>query len=183
MAYLLKTHYTGKRTGELHAALPSGTVSFGEKYVRSEVIRLPNHYATCFISGRFDIVVDFDDGTHGVIDFKTGSPNAEYIDLYARQLHAYAYALEHAASGALTLSPITKMGLLYFYPSGIGQKDIERIFYEAEVTWIEMKKDEEQFLTFVGEVLTLLESPEAPKSSPGCQWCEYFDRLNKSVEK
>lgn len=183
IAALLKDHYTDKHTKELHAALPPGTVNYGEKYVRSKIIRLPDHSATCFINGRFDIVVNFEDGTYGVIDFKTGNPNVEYVDIYSRQLHAYAYALEHAAPGALTLSPVTKMGLLYFYPSGIEQEDIERISYEAEVSWIEIEKDEQQFLGFVGEVLDLLESPEAPDPSPSCQWCNYFDRLNKTLEK
>lgn len=50
-----------------------------------------------FISGRFDIVVSFDDGTYGVIDFKTSNPSKDSALLYSRQLHAYAYALEHSA--------------------------------------------------------------------------------------
>lgn len=59
IAGLLKNHYDGKHTSELHANLPPGRVSHGEKYVKSTPIQLPNHNATCFISGRFDIVVSF----------------------------------------------------------------------------------------------------------------------------
>ena len=124
IASLLKNHYDGKQTSELHVALPPGIVSHGEKNVKSKVIKLPNHKATCFISGRFDIVVSFEDGTYGVIDFKTGNPNSESTHLYSRQLHAYAYALENPDTNALTLSPITKMGLLYFYPSSINQLSV-----------------------------------------------------------
>jgi len=178
IASLLKNHYDGKHTSELHIALPPGTVSYGEKNVRSNVIQLPNHRATCYISGRFDIVVSFDDGTYGVIDFKTSDPNKESASLYSRQLHAYAYALEHPATNALALSPITKLGLLYFYPSSIKQQVIERLNYEAEITWIEAEKDEERFLNFIGEVLDVLELLEAPEHSSNCQWCNYIDRLN-----
>jgi CRISPR/Cas system-associated exonuclease Cas4 (RecB family) len=126
-------------------------------------------------------VVSFEDGTYGVIDFKTSNPSKESANLYSRQLHAYAYALEHPATNALALSPITKLGLLYFYPSSVNQQSIERLCYEAEITWVEIEKNERVFLRFVGEVLDLLELPEAPEQSPNCQWCNYISKLNKSA--
>jgi len=177
MASLLKDHYDGKPTKELHPDLPPGTVRYGEKYVQSNPIQLPNHKATCFIKGRFDIVVEFEDGTWGVIDFKTGKPNKEYLNLYKRQLHAYAYALENSAPGALKLSPVTKMGLLYFYPSKVSQESIEWLSYEAKIHWEEIPKDEQWFLEFLDEVLSVLESPEVPHPSPDCQWCSYISKL------
>lgn len=180
IASLLKNHYDGKHTSELHTALPPGTVSHGEKSVRSDVIHLRNHTITCSITGRFDIVVSFDDGTYGVIDFKTGNPNTESVYLYGRQLHAYAYALEHPAPNALFLAPVTKLGLLYFYPSNISQESVERLSYDADIVWIEMRKDEEGFLNFIDEVLDVLEVPEAPEHSPNCQWCNYICKLNSS---
>ena len=92
IAALLKDHYTGKGTHEVHPALAAGVVKYGEQRVQSEPIRVPGHDAACFINGRFDIVTDFADGSYGVIDFKTGNPKEEYAELYGRQLHAYAYA-------------------------------------------------------------------------------------------
>jgi len=53
---------------------------------------------------------------YGVIDFKASNPSTDSARMYSRQLHAYAYALEHPAPGKLSLSPVTKLGLLYFYP-------------------------------------------------------------------
>jgi CRISPR/Cas system-associated exonuclease Cas4 (RecB family) len=177
MAALLKDHYTGKGTQEVHPALAPGVVKYGEQWVRSEPIRVPGHDATCFINGRFDIVTDFSDGSYGVIDFKTGNPKEEYAELYGRQLHAYAYALEHPARGALHLSPVTQLGLLYFYPSRVNQVHIEDLSYEADISWIPIKKDEERFLRFIGEVLAVLESPRPPAPSPTCMWCAYVDKL------
>lgn len=177
MANLLKSHYDGKHTGELHAALPPGTVTYGEKYVKSKIIQSPNHKVTCFVTGRFDIVVSFEDGTYGVIDFKTGNPDSEFDNLYSRQLHAYAYALEHPAAGALSLSPITRMGLLYFYPSSIDQRSIERLSYEADIAWIAIEKDERGFLDFIDKVLYVLEAPEPPEHTPTCQWCSYINKI------
>ena len=177
IAGLLKNHYDGKPTSELHVDLPPGNVSHGEKYVRSQTIKLPSHQSTCYISGRFDIVISFDDGTYGVIDFKTSDPSKDSARMYSRQLHAYAYALEHPASGKLALSPVSKLGLLYFYPDSINQKDITRLDYGAEIVWIEVDKDEEGFLKFIDGVLDVLELPEAPEHSPNCQWCNYINSL------
>jgi len=180
IASLLKNHYDGKHTSELHVDLPSGTVSYGEKNVRSQVIQLPNHNATCYINGRFDIVVSFDDGSYGVIDFKTGKPSRDSAWMYSRQLHAYAYALEHPVSGKLALSPVTKLGLLYFYPDNINQQSIDRLNYGAEIVWIEIEKDEQGFLSFIDGVMDVLELPETPEHSPNCQWCGYVSKLNSA---
>jgi CRISPR/Cas system-associated exonuclease Cas4 (RecB family) len=178
IATLLKNHYDGKHTQSLHAKIPPGAVILGEKWVKSSVIELPNHKDTCYISGRFDIVVSFDDGSYGVIDFKTGSPSKESANHYKRQLQAYAYALEHPAPRALALSPISKLGLLYFYPSRIHQSNVKRLSYSADITWVEVKKDEDDFRQFLDKVLGVLELPEVPEHSPTCQWCYYVNRLN-----
>jgi len=177
IAGLLKNHYDGKHTSELHVDLPPGVISHGEKNVRSQVIELFNHEATCYISGRFDIVVSFEDGTYGVTDFKTSDPSKESAKLYSRQLHAYAYALEHPSSGALSLYPVTKLGLLYFYPNSVNQRSIDRLSYDAEITWIEIEKNEKGFLDFVDKVLNVLDSPEPPEHSPNCQWCNYSNKI------
>lgn len=172
---LLKNHYSGKRTEELHANLPPGTVTYGEQYVMSKSIQLPGRKNGCYISGRFDIVVKFDDGSYGVIDFKTSNPTEEHTDLYGRQLNAYAYALEHASDGSLSLKPITKLGLLYFHPQRIHQSNRESLSYEADIHFAEVKKDEKVFLEFINEVLEVLDSSEPPEASPNCAWCNYVE--------
>lgn len=183
IAGLLKDYYKGKHTRKLHAALPPGIVNYSEKYVKSTNIHFSDLNVTCFISGRFDISLEFEDGTYGVIDFKTGNPNEKYYELYSRQLHAYAYALENAAMGKLSLSPIKKIGLLYFYPTGIAQQRIELLNYEAEIHWIEIKKDDQGFLKFIREVLYILEAPEPPEPCPTCQWCNYYNKLQNIANK
>jgi len=125
-------------------------------------------------------VLSFDDGSYGVIDFKTSNPSKESANMYSRQLHAYAYALEHPAPGKLALSPVTKLGLLYFYPDNINQNSVVRLNYGAEIVWMEVEKDEQGFLSFIDEVLDVLELPEAPVHSPSCQWCGYTAKLNSA---
>jgi hypothetical protein len=176
IASLLKQYYDQKRTEQLHPALPPGTIILGEKWVQSKVISLPNHIDTCYIKGRFDVVVSFDDGTYGVIDYKTANPDSELFHLYGRQLQSYAYALENPAPGALALSPVTKLGLLYFHPTQVSQDRTDWLSFNSEIRLIEIEKNDEQFLAFIDEVLNLLKSSEPPAYNPGCNWCNYLSR-------
>lgn len=177
IATLLKRRYDLRDTKDLVNDLPAGKLSYGERYVRSSVIRLPGLEASCYISGRVDMVATFDDKSYGVIDFKTGSAKEENSALFGRQLHAYAYALEHPEVGALSLRPVVKLGLAYFYPSSISQPSLGRVSYDAEIQWVPIDKSEESFLNFMREVLELLSSPEPPPLNPSCQWCAYIDRI------
>jgi CRISPR/Cas system-associated exonuclease Cas4 (RecB family) len=122
-------------------------------------------------------VLSFDDGTYGVTDFKTSKPSEDSARMYSRQLRAYDYALEHPAPGKLALSPVTKLGLLYFYPDNIDQQSIDRLNYGAEIVWVEVEKDEEGFIRFLDEVMGVLELPEAPEYSSKCRWCEYLNKV------
>ena len=78
------------------------------------------------------------------------------------------------------MSPVTKLGLLYFYPDNINQQSIDRLNYGAEIVWVEVEKDEQGFLSFIDKVLDVLELPEAPGHSPSCQWCGYTAKLNSA---
>jgi hypothetical protein len=181
IAGLLKQHYDLRDTKDLVDDLPAGKLSYGERQVRSSVIRLPGVEASCYISGRVDMVAAFNDKSYGVIDFKTGNAKEENSALFGRQLHAYAYALEHPEVGALSLRPVAKLGLAYFYPSSITEPSAGQVSYEAEIQWIPVDKSEESFLNFINGVLELLSSPEPPPLNPTCQWCAYVDRIGTTV--
>lgn len=179
IADLLKYEYEDTRTEEFNIDLPPGTVRYGEEYIRSEPIHLPGHINTCFISGRFDTVVEFDDGSYGVIDYKTGKPKEDNKELYGRQLHAYSYALRHPGRNSMELTPITKLGLIYFYPEDTARGDNGNLSYVASPHWIEIEQDEDNFLEFLDGVMTILESPTPPEPEPDCDWCNYRARLSR----
>ena len=105
---LMKQRFAGQRKEEVVAGLPGGVFEYSEHWVESRPLAVPGHASSCFIRGKFDTVVRFDDGGFGVVDFKTSARNSEHIPLYARQLHAYACALEQAAPGRPALSPVRR---------------------------------------------------------------------------
>jgi CRISPR/Cas system-associated exonuclease Cas4 (RecB family) len=141
--------------------------------VESQPISLPGHSSTCYIRGKFDTVVRFDDSSYGVVDFKTSTPKPTHLAFYGRQLHAYAYALEHAEAGKFSLSPISRLGLLVVEPIDMERAADGRIAYLGEVTWQEVPRDEAAFLLFLGEVLSVLEQPTPPEPAEKCAYCQY----------
>ncbi len=171
---LMKHLFAEKPTSALSLDLPPGRVGPQGKWINSAPITFDGLDASCYLKGAFDSVLDFKDGTHAVIDFKTSSPSAAHVAFYGRQLSAYAYALEHPSEKGLRISPISKLGLLYLDPVDIAHgEDYKRITYGGEVTWQEIPKDEAGFLAFLHGVLTLLSLPEPPSAPESCGFCAY----------
>ncbi|MEA3311951.1 MAG: PD-(D/E)XK nuclease family protein [candidate division WOR-3 bacterium] len=177
---LMKAFFEGKPIDEIATTLPAGVVRFGEKWVESQPIAIPGHTSQCFIRGKFDTVVEFEDGSYGIIDFKTSETKSEHIPLYSRQLHAYAYALENPAPGKLALGPITKLGLLCVEPTHIDRGPDGRISYVGDVAWIECPRNDAQFMDFLGQVLDVLEQPEPPPAASSCGWCRYRNTARRT---
>lgn len=170
---LMKNYYMGRETASIAGDLPPGVVKYGEKWVESEIIIRPGRKSSCYIRGKFDTVIAFDDGSYGVIDFKTSQPKPYHIPFYSRQLHAYSYALEHAVLGKFGLSPISRLGLLIVTPYSMEVTPTDDIAYIGRATWLDVPLDESQFLTFIDQVLALLDQPEMPEPGSKCPYCRY----------
>ena len=176
----MKNYYSGKRTEEIAEGVPPGIVTFGEKWVESTPIRFDGHTSTCFVKGKFDTIVQFNDGSYGVIDFKTSQTKSEHVPLYARQLHAYAHALENPKLGNFSVSPVSRLGLLVFEPKKYTQGKTGLVGFAGNVTWIEVKRDDNSFKKFLEAVLDILDLPEPPPSSSECGWCRYREETRSS---
>lgn len=176
----MKRHFAGRRANEVVPALPPGVFRFDDNWVESLPIRLPGHASTCFIRGKLDSVIAFDDRTYAVVDFKTSEQKAGNVTLYARQLHAYARALENAAPGRTALKPVRRLGLLVFEPSAFSAAREGAALLSGSIAWMEIPRDDAAFDKFLGEVLSLLELAVPPPGMPGCEWCGYRSVSRKS---
>ena len=179
IANLQKDYFADKRTEDFLPELPPGKVEYGEKRIKSDIISFSDFPATCYIQGRFDVVLSLDDGTWLVGDFKTGRSAPEKTEMYGRQLHAYAYSLENNAGDFLSLSPVARLGLIYYTP---GDCDMDENIFNLKggLEWNEVPLDMENFQGFLKDVLTLLEGP-LPNPSEDCNWCN-FRALTQNVE-
>ena len=172
--------FANKRTESLLDTLPRGVVEYGEKWVQSEALTTSGHASTFFIRGKLDTVLKLDDGSYAVIDFKTSERKSEHIPLYARQLHAYALALEKPAPGKLSLKPVSRLGLLVFEPAAYSNDVRGNAVLSGSLEWIEIVRDDGSFLNFIAEVLNVLELPTPPGGSPSCEWCNYRDTARRT---
>ena len=170
---LCKKYFEGKETKELSHLLPDGKVHFGDRWVQSKILIDSQSGRKCVIRGKTDTVIKFNNGEYGIVDFKTGFVKAENIEFYSKQLHAYAFALEHAAYGKPQLFPITKLGLLVTEPDSMSTPNEERFSFNGKIIFQEIKRDDEKFKSFLRDVLAILYSEKPPKPSDDCHFCEY----------
>jgi hypothetical protein len=174
---MLSRYFIGQDTALLSPSLPPGRCLATEARVKSEPLWLPGCDEACYLLGRLDHLIRFDDGSWGVVDYKTIEPGAAQVARYRRQLHAYAWALERAAPDGLHLKPVTRLGLLCLDPVRLTRlAPGEEALVALRPQWIEIERNDAAFERFLGQVLRLIAEPEAPASSPQCPCCAYFAR-------
>lgn len=170
---LMKAQFAGRPTTDLDPSLPPGNVRVSENWIESLPVVLPGHALSCFLRGKIDAIMSFYDGSYGVVDFKTSEPKPAHIPFYSRQLHAYAYALEHPAPNRLSCSPISRLGLYVETPHATLAATTSEISFHFRSTWLEITFEERGFLGFLDKVLSLLELPDPPPASENCAYCQY----------
>jgi CRISPR/Cas system-associated exonuclease Cas4 (RecB family) len=173
MTNLTSNFYQDKPTSEISLDLPPGTMKLKEKYVTSAPIPISGSSAQAYIRGRFDAVIEFEDGSYGVLDYKTSDAKDEHAAFYSGQLSAYAYALENPAPNALHISPVSRLGLFVVTPERFEMSMNGDTVFVNKTTWVEVQRDDEAFLSLIGEILAILEAPTPPESAKGCPACNY----------
>ena len=180
MGNLTSNYYLNKSAGEISPTLPPGTVMLREKWVKSLPIRFPGLSSQCILKGRFDAIISFEDGSFGVIDYKTSDATEEKAAFYSRQLSAYAHALENPAPGALSISPITRLGLFIITPERYERLPNGEIGFITKTNWIDIPRDDATFLALLREIVSLLDESIPPDPDESCELCNYRKNYNKA---
>lgn len=173
MGNLTSQYYQDKPASILSPGLPAGIVKYKEKWVKSTPIHFPGTGSQCIIRGRFDAVIEFEDGSYGIVDYKTSNASEEKAAFYSRQLSAYAYALENPAQGATHFAPITRLGLFIITPQRYETTSNEEIAFITQTTWMDVPRDEAGFMEFLSGVMSVLDGAEPPASAEKCPLCNY----------
>ena len=166
----MKAVYIGERAEGFVPGMAPGVIGGGDRWVKSAPIVPPESNSACFIRGRVDVLVDCDDGTVAIVDFKTSEPGLAAVQQYSRQLHAYALGLEHPARGPATT--VSALGLLCFEPDAF-EAGGARAALLGDLVWVEVERDDEAFFGFLTEVVSVLEHGEAPAAAADCPWCAW----------
>jgi hypothetical protein len=155
---------------------PPATFRLGESFVQSQLINFADLQSSCFISGKFDLLVDLASGGAAVPDIKMARVRDANVAKYGRQLHAYKYALDHPKAGSLRHDrPVEQLGLIVYAPhrfSSFSDGNGRKGALIGDVTWVEIPCDDSAFLRFLHDVVALLDGP-TPEPSRDCKWCAY----------
>jgi hypothetical protein len=129
--------------------------------------------------------VRFDDGTFGVIDFKTSSAEKS-SSLYGRQLHAYAAGIESPSSESeLIQGVVSDLGLIVYEPSAFSTLSPSGAAMTGDLTYVNIPRNDSEFEAFLGQVVDVLGQPEAPPppkptkrswsgSVSSCPYCQFL---------
>jgi PD-(D/E)XK nuclease superfamily protein len=166
-----KAYFVGRSTAEVDPTLPAGILIDGSR-VQSRELSLPGHENTLRLSGITDTLIAFNDGTHGIIDFKTIVPKPGHVAFYGRQLMAYVLATEQPALGKLHLPSVTRLGLVCLEPVEMICLGERSYAHRTVPHWVEIPRDDNTFYGFLDTVLTLLEGPP-PLPDADCGWCKW----------
>ena len=161
---IMKDHFEGKSPKDITDTLPEGKIEFGSKWIQSRPFTDKNTGNKCYIKGVTDTV----------LGFKTSHVKDENVEKYSRQLHAYALALENAAEGKPSLSPITRIGLFVVQPSQFLKNENNEYLFKNIVKWQEIKRDDIKFFKFLKEVVGLLSQDQLPDPGHNCSHCKFI---------
>ena len=167
-----RRYFTGRPTTDIDPALPAGTLHNGGR-VQSTPVTIGNVDFT--IRGSMDALIRFDDGSVGVVDFKSSTASPALGDHYRPQLAAYQWSLSHPASG--DAETVSIAGLLVFAPESMVDTPEGRA-YLVSTTWIPVGIKDGWFENFLGRIAPLVESPVKARSKPDCEWCDLRGRLS-----
>ena len=183
---LIKKKYIGENLYRIDKNLPNAKlISSNDQWVVSKPIINENYPDFCVkIRGKIDAALEYDDGTHSVVDFKTSEINEIYLEKYKNQLSAYSYAVSNPEnSRAFSLSNLKNTGLLVFEPDEFHIDYNGRAGLKGNFKWVEFELDLNKFEQFImNDLIPYLAGPEPqPEESDNC-WT-YLKQFGFEYEK
>ena len=172
-----KGYFLNKNTIDVTDQLPSG------KFVtdlpgRITSSNLKDKKERAFsLFGAPDLVVEFDQGGYGIIDFKTTNLSPTKSDNYKFQLEAYAqiFANPGATKSKVTpkLTPVTHMGIAQFFPTEIFTHAKDECDLKLKMLYSPQPRIEEDFYNLITSLIDLLEEPTIPNHGENCKYCKF----------
>ena len=166
-----RRYFTDRPTADVNPSLPPGTLHNGGR-VQSAPHTIGGVDFT--IRGSMDALLRFDDGSVGVVDFKSSTASPQLGEAYRPQLAAYQWALRKPASG--DPETVSVAGLLVFAPEEMVDTERGRA-YLVSSTWIPVEIEDGWFERFLERLVPLVESPDQAPTKSGCEWCLLRNRL------
>lgn len=162
----MKEHYHFLGASVVSPDLPKGVIDTTSRKIESAPIVIGEEVAIVLV-GKMDARINFTDGSVGVIDFKTSDTKAEMVDLYKRQLHAYAAILSNPSTGLPV--EISHLGLVCLSPQRMVVSENDTTAIEMGRTWKAIALDWDWWDKFLK--IKILQALTNPLDNPKCPYC------------
>lgn len=175
MAAFQESLYQNQKTEKISKSLEPGVVKrWGQKVVSAPIV-VDGTETTWHIEGKYDAIVEFDEGSIAVLDCKvtTSELDDSKTELYWPQLEAYAFALENPASG--TSEKVSETGLLIWRIIGADTNHEDNFLFNAQMQYLSAGRQQERFEKRIKEVINLIDGP-IPDSEDKCDNCRYLSK-------
>ena len=174
-----QAYYKDKNTSDLTKELPEGRIMNKDELpgrVVSETLK-DNKGRNFILGGRPDIVIKFDQGGYGIIDFKTTKISEDKSENYKHQLEAYAqiFSKPGATKSKKTplLNPITHMGILQFDPSDIQSHNETSCDMRMNISFSPLKRNEKDFFKNITQIIDIINQSDVPDFTEDCNDCQF----------
>lgn len=157
-----------------------GTVRAGrESWVKSAAVDVCG--VDIEIGGYVDALVDLDDGTVGIIDYKMTLPKPARARAYEPQLNAYAYAKENPAEGLA--EKVGGLWLVCWSPGTmtVSPDQSHPQMFMGTITAIEVEQKPDLAPNLIQQHGRILTGP-LPDAEPSCPTCGYISRVAATVK-
>ena len=177
MSTFQESAYRGLPSTSLDPQLLQGKISRFGADVESTPIRIMGQETKWRIKGRYDLVIEYENGTIGLIDCKvtTSAMDDEKVNHYLPQLEAYCFALENPVTGLP--EKVAHSGLMMWRVDGATQDEEAQNYFTTQSAFLMVPRDPDGFQEFMRKVIEVLEGP-IPESGEKCDNCAFVEKRN-----
>ena len=183
-----KSFFINKDTSIISEKLPKGRFLQDNelpKKISSSLLK-DNKGRDFKLVGIPDLVIEFEDKTYGIIDFKTTKISEKKADFYKFQLEAYATIFENPGEinsiKTPLLSPVIKLAILQFDPLKIENKNGMNCNFIFDMGYVELEnRIYEKLIDRVTLALDILQMNEPPVINENCNDCVFFKKQSQLI--
>lgn len=171
LSALQEGHFASATSKDLHPNIPEGKVVGKGGWVKSIPIPVNGNSSPFAIRGKYDLLMEFSDGTYGVIDCKFQGKDNDKSEFYSPQLEAYAFSLENPASDAP--KKVSVLGLLVWSPKKPVGNPSDGFNLELNSSWFPIKRNPDALNNRLTEFIAMVSGP-TPVRDGSCENCKFI---------
>ncbi len=171
LSALQEAHFDNAQSEAIAPVLPRGRVIGRGGWVKSRPIEVEGRVSPYAIRGKYDLLLEFDDGTFGIIDCKFQGRDSDKSDFYAAQLEAYAFALENPAQDQPRM--VSTLGLLVWSPKSPQGNPNDGYQLNLNWSWRPIERNPAALTRRLNDFIYVV-SGTTPERDSGCEQCRYI---------